>query len=114
MSGPVPGKALLVLLVGLATIACGCARPDWIESTLVTVDVSGTWTGSWQGSYPQSVTLTLQQNLPTFPARWVLEGARSRRARVPQVMCGVISTSLARHGSASPSRSRCCYGRIRS
>jgi hypothetical protein len=36
----------LVLLV-----ASGCAqRSDWIESTLVTVDVAGRWTGNWSGS----------------------------------------------------------------
>jgi hypothetical protein len=34
----------LVALMLLA--ASGCARPDWIESTLVTVDVSGTWSGT--------------------------------------------------------------------
>jgi hypothetical protein len=36
----------LVLLV-----ASGCAqRSDWIESTLVTVDVAGRWTGNWSGA----------------------------------------------------------------
>ena len=28
-------------------LAAGCARSDWIESTLVTVDVTGRWTGTW-------------------------------------------------------------------
>jgi hypothetical protein len=31
----------LVLLLS----AAGCARQDWIESTLVTADVAGTWSG---------------------------------------------------------------------
>ena len=31
-------------------IASGCARSDWIEGTLVTVDVTGRWTGVWAGS----------------------------------------------------------------
>ena len=26
-------------------IVAGCARPDWIESTLVTVDATGRWSG---------------------------------------------------------------------
>jgi hypothetical protein len=32
----------------LAAVMCGsgCARSDWIERTLVTVDVTGTWEGS--------------------------------------------------------------------
>jgi len=35
----------------VAALACssGCARPDWIERTLVTVDVTGTWQGSVGG-----------------------------------------------------------------
>jgi hypothetical protein len=24
-------------------LACGCARPDWIQNTLVTADVTGAW-----------------------------------------------------------------------
>ena len=31
-------------------IASGCARSDCIEGTLVTVDVTGRWTGTWSGS----------------------------------------------------------------
>ena len=34
-----------VILVSLLVFGAGCARPDWIEQTLVTADVSGTWTG---------------------------------------------------------------------
>ena len=35
-----------VLAVGslvAAVLASGCAKPDWIQQTLVTVDVTGTW-----------------------------------------------------------------------
>jgi hypothetical protein len=39
------------LLIGLVlAIASGCAqRGDWIEDTLVTVDVAGRWAGKWSG-----------------------------------------------------------------
>ena len=33
----------LVLIAGVLTLASGCAKPDWIEQTLVTVSVTGTW-----------------------------------------------------------------------
>jgi len=35
----------------LAALICnsGCARSDWIERTLVTVDVTGTWSGTLRG-----------------------------------------------------------------
>ena len=50
-------------LIGLLALGCaGCAKPDWIESTLVTVEVSGEWTGSWatQGG-ASTIELSLQQ-----------------------------------------------------
>jgi len=30
----------------LLAVVSGCARPDWIERTAATVDVTGTWEGS--------------------------------------------------------------------
>ena len=46
-------------------IASGCARADWIERTLVTVDVTGRWTGTWSGSGTADVfEMTLQQTGP--------------------------------------------------
>jgi hypothetical protein len=37
---------LLTLVVAGLFLGSGCAsRPDWIEATLVTVDVSGVWSG---------------------------------------------------------------------
>ena len=33
------------ILVAALAGGSGCARPDWIEQTLVTVDVTGTWRG---------------------------------------------------------------------
>ena len=32
-----------VILVAVLAFGSGCAKPDWIEQTLVTVDVTGTW-----------------------------------------------------------------------
>jgi len=33
---------VLILMVSVV-VSVGCAKPDWIQSTLVTVDVTGTW-----------------------------------------------------------------------
>jgi hypothetical protein len=35
-----------VILVAALTSGLGCARSDWIDRTLVTVDVTGTWQGT--------------------------------------------------------------------
>ncbi len=49
------------LAIGVLVLtAAGCARPDWIEQTLVTVDVTGVWQGTFSGS--NHLTLTLQQS----------------------------------------------------
>lgn len=49
----------------LVLTAAGCARPDWIESTLVTVDVTGVWRGELTvGSSTTTLELTLQQSGP--------------------------------------------------
>ena len=32
----------LLLIAGVLTLGSGCAKPDWIEQTLVTVNVTGT------------------------------------------------------------------------
>jgi hypothetical protein len=47
-------------LIGLFVFACaGCARPDWIESTLVTVDVTGEWVGTSASGGGGAATLYL-------------------------------------------------------
>jgi hypothetical protein len=43
-------KLIAGLLIAMAlAIASGCARTDWIDRTLVTVDVTGVWLGSMGG-----------------------------------------------------------------
>ena len=40
-------KALIRLLVATTlALGSGCAKQDWIDRTLVTVDVTGTWSGT--------------------------------------------------------------------
>src|SRR5262245_6449670 len=46
-----------MILVGVLALASGCARPDWIEQTLVTADVTGTWQSN-EGTF---LELTLEQ-----------------------------------------------------
>jgi hypothetical protein len=39
-----------VLIAATLAVASGCAKTDWIDRTLVTVDVTGVWTGGAQDS----------------------------------------------------------------
>ena len=57
-------------------IASGCARSDWIEGTLVTVDVTGRWTGMWSGSGTAGdFEMTLRQTGPKATGDIILPGA---------------------------------------
>ena len=42
-------KALIGVLLATVVTGSGCAKTDWIDRTLVTVDVTGRWTGKWFG-----------------------------------------------------------------
>jgi hypothetical protein len=58
-----------VILVLALAFGSGCARPDWIERTLVTVDVTGVWSGQSlravaAGGTFAELTLDLQQEGP--------------------------------------------------
>ena len=50
-----------ILLAAALACGSGCARPDWIEQTLVTVDVSGVWRGTVGTA---TLELALQQDGP--------------------------------------------------
>jgi hypothetical protein len=67
-----------ILVVTLAC-AAGCARPDWIEQTLVTVDVTGTWHGAvgGTGQQPALYELVLEQQGPT------VKGSVRRSGQLP-------------------------------
>ena len=58
-------KAIVGLLVVAALVfGSGCAKQDWIDRTLVTVDVTGTWYGSPPGAgygQPGDFLLELKQ-----------------------------------------------------
>lgn len=55
-------KSLTVCLVAATLlVGVGCAKQDWIDRTLVTVDVTGTWYGTGAGSGGAEVWLDLVQ-----------------------------------------------------
>jgi len=49
------------LIAAALVFGLGCASTDWIDRTLVTVDVTGTWSGSAQGIIATEVFLELKQ-----------------------------------------------------
>jgi len=62
------------LVIGfLMLTAAGCARPDWIEQTLVTVDVTGVWRGTITRMVGGSIVLTLQQSDPKVTGKITID-----------------------------------------
>ncbi len=70
----------LVLFVALGCVF-GCARPDWIDRTLVTVDVTATWEGTAanaQGSSWFQFTLEQEGSQVKGAVRgWALTGTQA-------------------------------------
>ena len=57
------------LIAAVLLFSIGCTRPDWIASTLVTVDVTGVWQGpvpggARAGGGARNITLNLEQEGP--------------------------------------------------
>ena len=77
----------------LMLTAAGCARPDWIEQTLVTVDVTGVWRGSistegaGSGGY---IELALQQSGPKVTGRQKITANTSADASIEGTVTGDI------------------------
>jgi hypothetical protein len=61
---PRPGdemKTLVVVLIAATLLVCpACAKTDWIDRTLVTVDVTGNWAGVLEG-VGRDVSFELEQ-----------------------------------------------------
>ena len=76
MSGGMKPVSWLLVVTALA-VSSGCARPDWIEQTLVTVDVTGVWRGTSVAGRLESMQLTLQQSGSKVTGQ--LKGVASRQ-----------------------------------
>src|SRR5262245_3544803 len=81
----------VVLFAVALTLVSGCAKKDWIDRTLVTVDVTGTWVGSSNRPAGGSTTsfearLELEQQGPKVKGKVFLIGSG-----VPAALTGAPS-----------------------
>src|SRR5262245_8091382 len=97
-----------VAIGALLLVAAGCARShsDWIESTLVTVDVSGVWQGratrvGGVGDYG-AVDMTLQQSGAKVTGRITLSSlSAARDTRLEGTISGDIFSFRTLDGTRS-------------
>jgi len=82
--------------VGLLTVGlAGCAKADWIESTLVTVDVTGTWTGQ-VGLTGVLLELQLRQRGAVITGNLLSSGYQQGAARGEGPLEGEITGDVVR------------------
>ena len=72
---------------GVLAIAAGCARADWVGSTLVTIDVSGDWRGSYAtGPLRGSIAMKLEQ--------WGAKVTGTYELSAPSIASGTVGGSI--------------------
>jgi hypothetical protein len=55
-------RAAWIVIAVAVVLVSGCAQTDWIDRTLVTVDVTGVWEGTQTGTgFVNSIELVLKQ-----------------------------------------------------
>src|SRR5262249_10322225 len=101
-------KLLIAGLLGVVTlvIGFGCAKTDWIDRTLVTVDVTGTWNGSvagtGSGGRPPGLLFELEQQGSTvkgsmrFPAGGSSEWVTTSSRIIPGPLDGTVAGDMFR------------------
>ena len=88
-------KAIVGALIAVATLAIGsgCAKTDWIDRTLVTVDVTGTWQGSPGGpgtNNPGALFLDLRQEGATVQG-FIHQGASGAASSLDGPISGTVA-----------------------
>ena len=65
-----------VIVAATLAVGTGCAQKDWIDRTLVTVDVTGVWEGTLHGGIAdRRLTLTLVQSGSKVTGQMATSGA---------------------------------------
>ena len=91
----------VLLATALVFSGSGCAKSDWIDRTLVTVDVTGTWQGSPGGpgtQNPGALFLNLRQEGATVQG-FIHQGASGAASSLDGPISGTVAGDLFRFRS---------------
>jgi len=98
----------LIVWVAAGLFACGslgCTRPDWIQSTLVTIDVSDEWQGNLTrpaGAYgPGLIRLSLQQSGPKVTGTFSFSPGPTKDVPIDGTFSGDVFRFRTRTGSVT-------------
>ncbi len=95
LDGRKPASLVLLIMASLL-VALGCARRDWIDRTLVTVDVTGSWSGQPEGAQygrPGDLVLELKQEGSTVTG--MLRSATSQGTSSTGPLFGPVTGTVA-------------------
>lgn len=89
-----------VLIAAALAFGSGCARPDWIQATLVTVDVTGVWAGKAYIPHAESgiiidLRLELEQEGPRVKGSMRPSGSMPWRSVDQSPIAGSIDGTVA-------------------
>jgi hypothetical protein len=95
-------RAVLWAIAAAVVLASGCAQKDWIDRTLVTVDVTGSWHGIPVGptvGHPGEFWLDLKQEGTTVRGFLQAKGAASPPGPVGGPISGTVTGDVFRFQS---------------
>ena len=85
----------LGLIVAAIWLGAGCARPDWIQDTLVTVNVTGVWVATAQAAGAATIRLELEQQGSKVKGHGAQARRGNRRALGTGATTGPIDGTVA-------------------
>jgi hypothetical protein len=84
-------KRLMGLLIATTlALGSGCAKQDWIDRTLVTVDVTGTWSGTGPGG-SRVYVFEFEQQGSTVKGYMQVSGAGTQVGVTPGPIAGSVA-----------------------
>jgi len=91
-------RAMWAFVATTLVLGSGCAKQDWIDRTLVTVDVTGTWSGRLEGGaaagVPGEYRLELKQEGATVTGFLSEIGVNSTTGKVTGPINGSVAGDL--------------------
>jgi hypothetical protein len=88
----------VLLIAATLLVGSGCAKTDWIDRTLVTVDVTGTWEGFARAQVP-SGTFRLELDQQGSVVKGVIQvagGGAGRFGATPGPIAGTVAGDVFR------------------
>jgi hypothetical protein len=89
-------RSVRLLFLVTLVFASGCAKQDWIDRTLVTVDVTGTWEGTWFTGFGLLFELEQQGSTVKGSVRFTAGSSQNPQGMRPGPLEGTVAGDVFR------------------